>query len=512
MLQRLEASLVKFKSKIAGAIERVLRDKLSDVINLKDFGAKGDGVTDDTDAVQLAINAAISSKKKLGAPAGNYRMSRPIEIVIPDHYSKSGLTMVGEGRASTIFWFPHNGDGFKVKPINEGDATYNLVLKNFDIKQVRPDGAMTEDDPVAGTSGIGLHVTSGASGLLWDNLRIAGFKQCIKFDAGAWICSFTNLSLSTCEDGIIMGNMGTTLFYDNIFVYGSTGKAYKLTGVYSSIGSLACDGCTGTPYEFDYFSGSIGSLGYEAYGKDVASTIYKMTNSNIQLGHYYCIELNRGGKFKCLFELGGTNLTLGNGVLEKGDDTNTNLPGQYMKQYRSKVNMTGKLKSDYIFAFTDASLDADAPDSTLEIDGVKFSHGNRRPFLGSNNKDAVDRIMPGKDLTMPLFLHDCYKGFARGGSTGQTDYTWVKGPSIGTWGIERRPDLTGVAAYVSLVNAESNGAANTAQASGRIPMRMYTEQPPSSPETGAEWVRATDKKIYTYHYGGWYDAMGNAMS
>ena len=76
----------------AGADQEASRIKLPPLsINVKDFGAKGDSINDDTDAIQLAINAVASFTKayprmwgagypELVFPSGNYLVSRTIVL------------------------------------------------------------------------------------------------------------------------------------------------------------------------------------------------------------------------------------------------------------------------------------------------------------------------------------------------------------------------------------------------------------------------------------------------
>lgn len=64
---------VKFTQAGTGAVERLASEKLKELVSVKDFGAVGDGVTDDRAAIQLAINAAYG--KTLYIPAGQYLLA-----------------------------------------------------------------------------------------------------------------------------------------------------------------------------------------------------------------------------------------------------------------------------------------------------------------------------------------------------------------------------------------------------------------------------------------------------
>ncbi|MEH6784778.1 MAG: glycosyl hydrolase family 28-related protein [Alcanivorax jadensis] len=82
-------------------------------VNLRWYGAKGDGTTDDTPAVKAAVLYCITNQKALFCPSGTY-IIRPITDSGPVYLNKGitadgmGLTMYGEGRGKTIF---KEGDG-----------------------------------------------------------------------------------------------------------------------------------------------------------------------------------------------------------------------------------------------------------------------------------------------------------------------------------------------------------------------------------------------------------------
>lgn len=77
---------------------RAYRPIVNNVANVKDFGAKGDGRTDDTAAIQRAINAAGMKRGAAYMPPGVYVVSRKLMITT----SRTVLRGAGQNK-TTIF-------------------------------------------------------------------------------------------------------------------------------------------------------------------------------------------------------------------------------------------------------------------------------------------------------------------------------------------------------------------------------------------------------------------------
>mgnify|MGYP007083423824 CR=1 FL=1 len=74
-----------------GAVATTVQAKLREAVSVKDFGAVGDGVTDDTTAIQNAIN---SGYEKIIFPEGVYITTAPL-------YIDGGITLEGENSRSS---------------------------------------------------------------------------------------------------------------------------------------------------------------------------------------------------------------------------------------------------------------------------------------------------------------------------------------------------------------------------------------------------------------------------
>jgi hypothetical protein len=72
------SALVGFLQAGTGAVARTVQSKLRDTVSVKDFGAVGDGVADDTAAIQAAMNSA--AYVQVLVPPGTYRVTSTLSV------------------------------------------------------------------------------------------------------------------------------------------------------------------------------------------------------------------------------------------------------------------------------------------------------------------------------------------------------------------------------------------------------------------------------------------------
>jgi hypothetical protein len=79
-----------------GAVTRTAQAKMRDTVSVKDFGAVGDNVADDTAAIQAAIDALeASGGGELRFPSGTYKITAPLTVA-------GQVNLVGENLWSTL--------------------------------------------------------------------------------------------------------------------------------------------------------------------------------------------------------------------------------------------------------------------------------------------------------------------------------------------------------------------------------------------------------------------------
>lgn len=141
LLTKVTDTLVRIKSSLAGAIERILGEKLDERMSVKDFGAKGDGVTIDTPAFELAYAVCPEG---VFVPKGNYLL--PADV--------NGKFYGPGKRLSSV-----NGD--PVPFANVAQSNTNLIF-GYDAGKNYVDSGQGNQLVLVGSS-AGRNITSGTN-------------------------------------------------------------------------------------------------------------------------------------------------------------------------------------------------------------------------------------------------------------------------------------------------------------------------------------------------------------
>jgi hypothetical protein len=109
-------SQVSFVQAGTGVVTRNMQDKVRESVSVKDFGAVGDGIADDTVAIQAAINFCQTNGRKLFIPSGDYKSD--------SLYVTANPGIVIEGESPAAYPSPLSGLGGGVRFFYTGTGDF----------------------------------------------------------------------------------------------------------------------------------------------------------------------------------------------------------------------------------------------------------------------------------------------------------------------------------------------------------------------------------------------------
>lgn len=179
-----------------GGVTRTLDKKLGDVVSVKDFGAVGDGVSDDSNAIQTAINSISSGY--LYFPKGKYNIgttslvvSKPNRIVM---YGNGSFYDDSEHGTSIIY---SGSDAAIIAGVADGNPDTTGSTRDFTIKGI----AVVN----GGSAPVGIRLQNLSEGVV-ENCRTRYFtsKQ-IELYGGNVITRIDNNELMGNQNGSCYG-------------------------------------------------------------------------------------------------------------------------------------------------------------------------------------------------------------------------------------------------------------------------------------------------------------------
>jgi hypothetical protein len=172
------AGAVTFLQAGTGAIPRSVQDKERDIVSVKDFGAVGDGVTNDTAAIQAAEDACAASGQALWFPAGTYRCNTGI--------TKKSVNWFGAGK-------------YKSKLAYYGNSTFINATGTSPDRRLFTISDMELNGTNAGAAAVGITLGWNQRSTPLVRVHIFNFGHYgIHFNDENWIVDFYDVEVDTC--------------------------------------------------------------------------------------------------------------------------------------------------------------------------------------------------------------------------------------------------------------------------------------------------------------------------
>jgi len=249
-----DASLVSYTPAGTGAVTTTVQAKLRQYVSVKDFGAVGNGIADDTTAIQNAVNYVGSIGGTIFFPTGSYLVSSTIAI------SNSAIIIAG---ASVVGTF----EGSKIVGNVTTPASIFSIANNVDHTLFVNIGI--ESAPIGIKVPIGALITD----LSFNNVVFSHISDKAIYIAdtsdgasgGLIVGNISNVQYNQCKSGFVSENncMVNNVHFDNQWWYNPKDDGYGIylgDSIYTTNNSIRDSlfngkaGTTAIPFSFGKFN------------------------------------------------------------------------------------------------------------------------------------------------------------------------------------------------------------------------------------------------------------------